>query len=120
MYLNPVNATNQTFGCHGPLLVEFVAVYWLAPFLGTALAVVTQDDMTSLLKSLRMADDDHHVTALPAADVNKVLNGSKNYLRVGGNHGDESGVNGDHQRPQVMLKHNRRFAKKRQSLKQKC
>ena len=45
MYLNPVNATNQTFGCHGPLLVEFVAVYWLAPFLGTAVGFALGEEV---------------------------------------------------------------------------
>lgn len=89
MYLNPVNATNQTYGCHGPWFVEFVLVYWIAPFLGTALAVVTQNDLKSVIKSLQYE-------SVVTPDINKLLNGSRNYLRVGNCGGDASSPNPPH------------------------
>lgn len=30
-YLNPLNASNQTFGCHGTTVVEHLFVYWFGP-----------------------------------------------------------------------------------------
>lgn len=39
MYINPANATVQTFGCQGSQAWEHITVYWLGPFSGTWLAL---------------------------------------------------------------------------------
>ncbi|ELU12507.1 hypothetical protein CAPTEDRAFT_65598, partial [Capitella teleta] len=36
-YLNPINATNQTFGCRGISSLHHVIIYWAGPLVSTAL-----------------------------------------------------------------------------------
>ena len=50
-YLNPINATNQTFGCKGLAFIDFVIVYWVAPLLATALAFKAQNELKIGIKS---------------------------------------------------------------------
>ena len=37
-YLNPINATNQTFGCDGVSVWEHIAIYWVGPLSATVLS----------------------------------------------------------------------------------
>ena len=32
LYMNPLNASNQTIGCHGNTILEHLLVYWIGPF----------------------------------------------------------------------------------------
>ncbi len=43
MYCNPINATNQTFGCDGSTVLEHLFVYWVGPLSATALVVFLHD-----------------------------------------------------------------------------
>ena len=58
MYLNPINATNQTFGCHGTGTLEHLVVYWGAPFVATACACAMQRHLLDIWKTMA-ADVDH-------------------------------------------------------------
>ena len=40
MYMNPINATNQTFGCRGINVLEHIFVYWVSVFLAGVLGVI--------------------------------------------------------------------------------
>ena len=37
MYLNPVNASNQTFGCSGLSNFKHIVIYWIGPLFATIL-----------------------------------------------------------------------------------
>ncbi|KAI0231886.1 hypothetical protein LSAT2_017767 [Lamellibrachia satsuma] len=56
MYLNPINATNQTFGCHGTGRLEHLVVYWGAPFAATVCACVTQRHLCDVWKTMAAED----------------------------------------------------------------
>ena len=60
MYLNPVNATNQTFGCQGASVLEHVLIYWAGPICATLLAIIIHNNLPQLTKSLRTL---HHPDA---------------------------------------------------------
>ena len=34
--MNPLNASNQTFGCHGATPTEHIVVYWIGPMIATS------------------------------------------------------------------------------------
>ena len=51
MYMNPVNASNQTFGCAGISVWEHIFVYWGGPLLASALAVIVQRRLSEIVKS---------------------------------------------------------------------
>ena len=44
--MNPVNASNQTFGCDGIGAAEHIFVYWAGPLLAAALAAVVHRKLT--------------------------------------------------------------------------
>ena len=43
MYLNPLNATNQHFGCDGISAAEHITIYWIGPLLASAVATRSYD-----------------------------------------------------------------------------
>ena len=49
--MNPVNASNQTFGCAGISVWEHIFVYWAGPLLASALAVIVQRRLSEMVKS---------------------------------------------------------------------
>ena len=49
--MNPVNASNQTFGCAGISVWEHIFVYWGGPLLASALAVIVQRRLSEITKS---------------------------------------------------------------------
>ncbi len=51
--MNPVNASNQTFGCHGTSPLEHIFVYWGAPLLAAAIAVVLHRNLAELTMSVK-------------------------------------------------------------------
>lgn len=52
-YLNPLNATNQHFGCRGLSNVEHVVVYWLGPLAAVATAMYLQRGVDRLKRHAR-------------------------------------------------------------------
>jgi hypothetical protein len=40
MYLNPLNASNQTFGCDGTSAISHLIVYWVGPLLATSATAI--------------------------------------------------------------------------------
>ena len=51
-YLNPINASNQTYGCHGASTLEHLLVYWVGPLVATMLTVSLKQHLCEIGKSL--------------------------------------------------------------------
>lgn len=56
-YLNPINASNQCFGCHGATIAEHLAVYWIGPLLATAATVYLKRLLLEITKSELVVTD---------------------------------------------------------------
>jgi len=59
-YLNPVNASNQTWGCAGTSHLEHILIYWLGPLAATALTVLARNHVKANMKSLRAQGHEIH------------------------------------------------------------
>ena len=51
MYLNPINASTQTFLCKGTSAPEHLLVYWVGPLLATAIASWLGINVQAIIKS---------------------------------------------------------------------
>ncbi len=51
-FVNPVNASNQTFGCHGTSALEHIIIYWLGPMTGAACGVVLRNHLWELFGTI--------------------------------------------------------------------
>ena len=83
MYLNPINATNQTFGCHGTGKLEHLIVYWGAPFAATICAGVTQRHLHDTWKTMAVENGSKsngicHGDSQPSSVVGPTTNGVAN------------------------------------------
>jgi len=83
MYLNPINATNQTFGCHGTGKLEHLIVYWGAPFAATICAGATQRHLHDIWKTMAVENRSKsngicHGDSQPSSVVGATTNGDAN------------------------------------------
>ena len=65
-YLNPINATNQTFGCRGVSLLEHLVVYWLGPLGAAALGTYIHPHLKAKWNSYRQASARHALLFSPS------------------------------------------------------
>ncbi|XP_074659014.1 aquaporin-11-like [Tubulanus polymorphus] len=79
MYLNPANATAQTWNCVGNTKLEYVLVYWIGPLVGVSLGVVIHEHLRRLWHALAANLHQTSKTSSTAAgqtDIHLVSNGT--------------------------------------------
>ncbi|XP_064647978.1 aquaporin-11-like isoform X2 [Lineus longissimus] len=53
MYLNPANATIQTYGCRGNSRAEYIVVYWCGPLIGAAIGIFVHQKLRQAYLALK-------------------------------------------------------------------
>lgn len=115
MYMNPIKASNQTFGCDGTSVSEHIFVYWVGPLLASVLAVIVHRRLSHLVRThakLSKSPDDRgdrlngsgtngksasqNVRDTHAPNKERTISANNEFLAVGDTH-----VNNEHNMPRL-------------------
>lgn len=99
MYLNPINATNQSFGCRGVTALDHFLIYWVGPLAAAFIATRLHTWMRNILSAAKkdMLGDDPNENEVRHASANghtkkKVNSDERQQLSMGAEHNSTNGV----------------------------